>query len=246
MEARRVELQGMKKSAQRRAAAAVGIDEDEWDGTVESILGAEFRAGGAQAYVTRGAYGVEGRDPDDELKAVALVIGIQNYEGTRELKNTLSDAKAVAEKFEGMGFDVMSLTDENAEGGKVDQDQMEDAIEAFIEKVDENTIAAFAYMGASANGPRSLLPRSPAWISLRLYACAPKSVCDHLNRLLSPPRRARRGADRPHRHEEALPDSAGVPRKETPGQESGGSARGPAEAQIKEPAGHARHPRLLP
>ena len=77
------------------------------------------------------------------------MIGIQNYEGTRELKNTLSDAKAVAEKFEEMGFDAMSLTDENAEGGKVDQDQMEDAIEAFVEKVDENTIAAFAYMGAS-------------------------------------------------------------------------------------------------
>jgi hypothetical protein len=165
MEARRAELQGMKKGDKRRAAEAVGIDEEDWDGTVDSILAAEFRTGGAQKGLTRAAYGVEGRDPDDELKAAALVIGIQNYEGTRELKNTLSDAKAVAEKFEGMGFDVMSLTDENAEGGKVDQDQMEDVIEAFIEKVDENTIAAFAYMGASAKGPRSLLPHSPAWIS---------------------------------------------------------------------------------
>eukprot|EP01046_Picozoa_sp_COSAG06_P074943 COSAG06_NODE_23172_length_700_cov_3.435940_1_plen_175_part_00 len=119
MEARRAELQGMKKSAQRRAAAAVGIDEDEWDGTVESILGAEFRAGGAQAYLTRAAYGVEGRNSKAPIKAAALVIGIQNYEGTRELKNTLSDAKAVAEKFEGMGFDVMSLTDENADRCKV-------------------------------------------------------------------------------------------------------------------------------
>ena len=40
MEARRAELQGMKKSAQRKAAAAVGIDEGEWDGTVESIVDA--------------------------------------------------------------------------------------------------------------------------------------------------------------------------------------------------------------
>ena len=166
MEARRAELQGMKKGDKRRAAEAIGIDEEDWDGTVDSILAAEFRTGGAQAYLTRAAYGVEGRDPDDELKAAALVIGIQNYEGTRELKNTLSDAKAVAEKFEGMGFDVMSLTDENAEGGKVDQDQMLDAIEAFMDKVDDNTIAAFAYMGASAKGPRSQLPRSPACLSL--------------------------------------------------------------------------------
>ena len=183
MEARRAELQGMKKSDKRRAAAAVGIDEDEWDGTVDRILAAEFRTGGAQAYLTRAAYGVQGRDSKAPIKAAALVIGIQNYEGTRELKNTLSDAKAVAEKFEGMGFDVMSLTDENAEGGKVDQDQMEDAIEAFIEKVDENTIAAFAYMGASAKGPRSLLPRSPAWTSLRLCPCAQKThACEKLRR----------------------------------------------------------------
>ena len=105
--------------------------------------------GSAQKDLTRASYGVEGRDPAALLKAVALVIGIQNYEGARELKNTLSDAKAVAAKFEGMGFDVMSLTDDNAEGGKVDQDQMEDIIQAFIEMVDENTIAVFAYMGAS-------------------------------------------------------------------------------------------------
>ena len=179
MEARRAELQGKKKSEQRMAAAAAGIDEDDWDGTVDSILAAEFRTGGAQKSLTRAAYGVEGRDPAMPLNAAALVIGIQNYEGTRELKNTLSDAKAVAEKFEGMGFDAMSLTDENAEGGKVDQDQMLDIIEAFMDKVDENTIAAFAYMGASAKGPRSLLPRSPAWIS---PVCVRATVCEHLNR----------------------------------------------------------------
>ena len=162
METRRTELQGMNKTVQRKAAAAVGISEDDWDGTVESILAAEFPEG-AQAYLTRATYGVEGRDPVAEpLQAMALVIGIQNYDGERQLKNTLSDAKAVAEKFEGMGFDVMSLTDENAVGGKVDHEQMEDKIEEFIRKVDKNTIAAFAYMGASAKGPCSLLPWEPA------------------------------------------------------------------------------------
>ena len=134
-----------KKSAQRKAAEAVGIDEDDWDGTVESTLAAES--------LSRATYGIEGRDPSALLQAVALVI--QNYEGTRELKNTLSDAQAVAAKLEGMGFVVMSLMDENTEGGKVDQLQMEDIIEDFIEKVDENTIAAFAFMGASRRRARS-------------------------------------------------------------------------------------------
>jgi hypothetical protein len=45
MEARRVEIQRMKKSAQRKTAEAVGISEDDWDGTVESILDAEFPSG---------------------------------------------------------------------------------------------------------------------------------------------------------------------------------------------------------
>ena len=67
MEARRAELQGMKKGDKRRAAEAIGIDEEDWDGTVDSILAAEFRTGGAQKGLTRAAYGVEGRDPDDEL-----------------------------------------------------------------------------------------------------------------------------------------------------------------------------------
>ena len=75
MEARRAELQGMKKGDKRRAAEAVGIDEEDWDGTVDSILAAEFRTGGAQACVTRAAYGIEGRDPKAPIKAAALDIG---------------------------------------------------------------------------------------------------------------------------------------------------------------------------
>ena len=200
METRREELQGMKKKAQRRAAEAVGIDEEDWDGTVESILAAQFGAGGAQAYVTRGAYGVEGRDSKAPIKAAALVIGIQNYEGTRELKNTLSDAKAVAEKFEGMGFDVMSLTDENAEGGKVTQKLMQRNIKKFVDKVDENTIAALAYMGAT--------------FSLRSSSCRHSRTFRLVRAVLSkrPPRAI---AHRPRRRAgwQALPHPARVPRQ---------------------------------
>eukprot|EP01046_Picozoa_sp_COSAG06_P002100 COSAG06_NODE_71_length_25945_cov_9.124468_31_plen_166_part_00 len=150
-----MELQGMKTSERRSVAAAASIDVDsDWGDLskgekIDSILAAEFRAGGAQAYVTRAAYGVEGRDPQAPLKAAALVIGIQNYEGARKLRNTLSDAKAVAAKFEGMGFTVLLLTDETAEGGKVTQKLMQRHIKDFIKQVDENTITAFAFMGES-------------------------------------------------------------------------------------------------
>jgi hypothetical protein len=65
MEARRVELQGMKRSQQRKAAEDAGIDEDDWDGSIESILAAEFPEA-VQKSMTRAADGEEGRDPHKE------------------------------------------------------------------------------------------------------------------------------------------------------------------------------------
>ena len=46
------------------------------------------------------------------------------------------------------GFDTHTLTDETADGGKVDGTQMYLAIEEFVEQVDQDTVAAFAFMGA--------------------------------------------------------------------------------------------------
>ena len=136
------------------------------------------------------------------LKAAALVIGIQNYDGERKLKNTLSDAKAVAEKFKGMGFDVMSLTDENAEGGKVTQKLMQRNIKKFVDKVDENTIAALAYMGATT------LNLSLRSVSLPRHALiSPRAVLSK-----RPPRAV---AHRPRGRAgwQALPHPAGVSRQ---------------------------------
>ena len=85
MEARRAELQGMKASERRSAAAAVSIDIDgDWgdlskDEKIESILAAQFRTGGAQSSVARAAYGVEGRDPEEPLQAVALHAAEQGH-----------------------------------------------------------------------------------------------------------------------------------------------------------------------
>eukprot|EP01046_Picozoa_sp_COSAG06_P027594 COSAG06_NODE_2447_length_6864_cov_3.888101_3_plen_484_part_00 len=163
MEARRAELQGMKKSAQRKAAEAVGIDEDDWDGTVDSILAAETRAGGAQAYVTRKAEfrgaTTQARDTSVPLKAKALVIGIRDY--VREpLKNTVHDATDIAAKLTSpIGFDVTLLTDDN--GADLSSKGLKKAIRKFIKEVDANTAVAFAFMGhgAELDGEHYLLPQ---------------------------------------------------------------------------------------
>ena len=75
-------------------------------------------------------------------------MGVQNYDGDRRLKNTLNDAHAIEGVFHGIGFDTRTLTDETADGGKVDGDQMYMAIEEFVDEIDQDTVAVFAFMGA--------------------------------------------------------------------------------------------------
>ena len=90
---------------------------------------------------------VRERSPGAPVKGKALVMGVQNYDGKRRLKNTLNDANAVAQTFDSVGFDVHKYTDETAEGGKVSYVGMVQVIQAFVDEVDENTVAAFAFMG---------------------------------------------------------------------------------------------------
>ena len=95
---------------------------------------------------------VAGREPG-AVNAKALVMGIQNYGGTRRLKNTLNDANAVAQTFVEVGFDVHKYTDETAEGGKVSYAGMVKVIQDFVDEVDENTVAVLAFMGKSSLSP---------------------------------------------------------------------------------------------
>jgi hypothetical protein len=168
MEARRAELQGMKASERRSAAAAVSIDVDgDWDDLskdekIESILAAQFRTGGAQSSVTRKAEfcgaTTQERDTSVPLKAKALVIGIRDY--VREpLKNTVHDATDIAAKLTAIGFDVTLLTDDN--GADLSSKGLKKAIRKFIEKLDANTAVAFAFMGhgAELDGEHYLLPQ---------------------------------------------------------------------------------------
>ena len=88
-----------------------------------------------------------GRAAGVAVKAKALVTGVQNYDGERRLENTLNDANAVAKTFDDIGFDTHKYTDETAEGGKVSYVGMVEVIQAFVDEIDENTVAVFAFMG---------------------------------------------------------------------------------------------------
>ncbi len=96
------------------------------------------------------AVAVRERSPGAPVKGKALVMGVQNYDGEHRLKNTLNDANAVAKTFHDIGFDTHKLTDANAEGGKLSYTEMVEIIQAFVDEIDENTVAAFAFMGESS------------------------------------------------------------------------------------------------
>ena len=106
------------------------------------------------------AVSVSGRTAGAPVKGKALVMGVQNYAPSptgreRRLENALNDANAVAQTFSEVGFDVHKYTDETAEGGKVSYGGMVQVIQAFVDEIDENTVAVFAFMGKSSNPVKS-------------------------------------------------------------------------------------------
>ena len=102
------------------------------------------------------AVSVSGRTAGAPVKGKALVMGVENYGGERRLKNTLNDANAVAQTFHEVGFDTHKYTDETAEGGKVSYVGMVEVIQAFVDQIDENTVAVFAFMGKFSLCPAGL------------------------------------------------------------------------------------------
>ena len=96
------------------------------------------------------------RDPSVPLEGKGLLIGIRDY--VREpLKNTVHDATAIAATLDRIGFgDVKLLTDDN--GADISFLGIQDAIEDFVDSVDENTAAVFGFFGA-------LAPRRPSTLN---------------------------------------------------------------------------------
>lgn len=73
-------------------------------------------------------------------KRVALVIGNAAYKGASPLRNPVNDAKAMSNALNGLGFDVIEVTDAT-------QKEMNRAITAFGSKLNAETAALFFYAG---------------------------------------------------------------------------------------------------
>jgi uncharacterized caspase-like protein len=73
-------------------------------------------------------------------KRVALVIGNSSYTSFVALPNATSDAKAMAEKLQGLGFDVIV-------GGDLDMKAMQQRLKDFEQKLPDSDIAVLFYSG---------------------------------------------------------------------------------------------------
>jgi formylglycine-generating enzyme required for sulfatase activity len=73
-------------------------------------------------------------------KRIALVIGNAAYQGAPALRNPVNDAKAMSDFLNGLGFEVIEVTDAT-------QKEMNRAITAFGSKLNTETAALFFYAG---------------------------------------------------------------------------------------------------
>eukprot|EP01047_Picozoa_sp_COSAG01_P003516 COSAG01_NODE_105_length_26080_cov_7.640237_9_plen_2696_part_00 len=95
----------------------------------------------------------------DTIYARALVIGIKDY--VRDpLRNTVHDASDLGARLELLGFDVKLITDDT-QTGMVTVNLLDEAVAKFVQSVDQNTVAVFAFMGhgAELSGDHYLVPQ---------------------------------------------------------------------------------------
>ena len=86
------------------------------------------------------------RDTSVPLKGKGFVVGIRGY-AREPLDNTVRDATAIAATLKRIGFvEVKLLTDDN--GADLSCLGIQDAIEDFVDSVNENTVAVFGFFGA--------------------------------------------------------------------------------------------------
>ena len=162
---------------------AVSVSVSEYSDTAVSVSDKAVRGGGSP----RGrqyAISVDGRRAGSPVYGRALIIGIQNYDGDQRLKNPVNDATDVRAKLVEIGFDVVALlTDDTVAGGKVTKDAMLDAIEKFVESVDEDTVAVFAFMGhgVEENGNHYLMPQELPTKHLKSNAISQTETLDEID-----------------------------------------------------------------
>jgi hypothetical protein len=114
-------------------------------------------------------------DHERPKRRIALIIGINDYANFNKLKNPVNDAIALKAALEDLPspFEVTLLTDEPEKGEKrpVHVGKMRKSVDAFAEKIDEYTIAIFAFMGHGVFCAAFLYP---AVLAVRVF---PPSVC---------------------------------------------------------------------
>jgi hypothetical protein len=74
------------------------------------------------------------------MRTLALVIGNDKYSGKHKLENAINDAKAIAETFEKLGYEVIYLSDCNHE-------QFADTLYDFENKLEDFDTAIFYFAG---------------------------------------------------------------------------------------------------
>jgi uncharacterized caspase-like protein len=86
-------------------------------------------------------------------KKVALLIGNASYQYTNKLNNTVNDANGMAATLSELGFDVLKITDGTYE-------QMQNAIYAFGDRVQDVDVSVFYYAGhgLEVDGANYLVP----------------------------------------------------------------------------------------
>ena len=93
--------------------------------------------------------GTDPSRPKGSLKAKALVLAVKEYARGFSLQNTINDANAVAKRLTEIGFDVHVISDETI-GQRVTQKLVKKYLREFVDEVDHDTVAAFAFMGHGA------------------------------------------------------------------------------------------------
>lgn len=88
-----------------------------------------------------------------QIKKIALVVGVANYQYAGQLKNTLNDANDIADVMSEMGFEVIKVLDPDLRAFNF-------AIDSFRRKLDGASVSLFFYSGHGAeyNGENYLFP----------------------------------------------------------------------------------------
>lgn len=129
---------------------------------------------------TRGEWAVKLGEKNQQAfpeRRLALVIGIANYTDLHPLQNSINDARAVSQKLQSLGFDVMSGYDlQSIDGDK--RDEFRDIVRKFYNRAESYDVALFYYAGHGLKHQQNdyLLPRDLSLKKEGSYGLSKKGI----------------------------------------------------------------------